>query len=327
MQQSHLKKPAIAGVVAGYNLIMDKAVRLVFMGSPDFAVPSLERLVQAYQVIGAVTQPDRPAGRGRRLAVSPVKAFSVRAGVPLIQPGRLSEPAAMQRLRDWDPDLIVVAAFGQLLKPEVLSLPAFGCLNVHASLLPCWRGAAPIHAAILHGDEKTGVSIMKMDPGLDTGPVISRRSVQIRPRETAGELGRRLSVIGADLLLESLPGYLDGCLPPEPQDETQATYAGMLKKSDGALNLEADAAHLARQVRACNPWPGAFIEWSGQVLKIHQARELEGSLSPGVRAIVEELPALGTADGLLLLEEVQPAGKRRMAGETFLNGARDWENA
>lgn len=303
---------------------MSKTLRIVFMGSPGFAVPSLEKLIHKYQVAGVVTQPDRPAGRGRSLAASAVKQLAQRTGLPVIQPRRLSEPAAGARLREWQPDLIVVAAFGQILKPDVLSLPQFGCLNVHASLLPRWRGAAPVQAAILHGDQKTGITIIKMDTGLDTGPLISQREVSILPRETGGELSARLSYLGADLLLETLPGYLDGSLIPRPQDDAQATYAGMLKKADGALDPEMPAEYLARMVRAYHPWPGTFIEWKGRPLKVHQARAAGGREPAGSLLVLDGLPALATQDGLLLFEQVQPAGKRVMSGETFLNGARDW---
>ncbi|HEY5902380.1 MAG TPA: methionyl-tRNA formyltransferase, partial [Anaerolineales bacterium] len=181
--------------------------RLVFMGSPDFALPTLRALSERYQVVGVVTQPDRPSGRGRGLTPPPVKTLALELGLPLIQPERLRLPDAMEALRTFAPDLIVVAAFGQILKPSVLDLPRYGCINVHASLLPRWRGAAPINAAILHGDHETGVTIMRMDPGLDTGPILSQAAIPIGPDETAGELYERLSMLGAELLIETLPGY------------------------------------------------------------------------------------------------------------------------
>lgn len=299
--------------------------RLVFMGSPEFALPSLQALAERYPLAGVVTQPDRPAGRGRALTPPPVKELALQLGLPVIQPRRLREPGAMEQLRAWQPDLIVVAAFGQILRPEVLDLPPFACLNVHASLLPRWRGAAPIQAALLHGDQETGITIMKMDPGVDTGPLLNQRAIPIRPDDTAAALSERLARLGAELLTETLPAYLSGALQPQPQDDAQATYAPMLKKADGQLDFNQPAVHLARRVRAFNPWPGAFTAWQGQLLKIHRARAVDApSPGPGITTVYADLPALGTVQGLLLLDEVQPAGKKPMPGEVFLRGARGW---
>lgn len=302
---------------------------VVFMGSPEFAVPSLQALADHYDVAGVVTQPDRPAGRGQTLTPPPVKVLAQQLGLPIIQPQKLRQPEAMQRLRDWKPDLIVVTAFGQILRTDVLDLPAQGCINVHASLLPRWRGAAPINAAILHGDEQTGVTIMRMDAGVDTGPVISQRPTAIAPGETAVSLSARLAELGANLLVETLPGYLSRELAPQPQDESLATYAAMLKKEDGELNFNRSAAELERKVRAFQPWPGAFTSWAGGPLKVHRARcvldpEIEAALSPGDHTIYQGLPAICTTQGLLVLEELQPAGKKPMAGKIYLQGARNW---
>ncbi len=301
--------------------------RIVFMGSPDFALPTLQALAETCQVVGVVTQPDRPAGRGKRLQPPPVKELAQRLGLPLIQPRRLQEPAAMQQLRHWRPDLIVVAAFGQILKPEVLKLPPNGCLNVHASLLPRWRGAAPIQAAILHGDEETGVTIMQMDAGLDTGPILAQRATPIQADDTAGTLFNRLATMGADLLIDTLPAWLAGKITPHPQDESLATYAPMLKKSDGLLDFTQPAAFLARKVRAFNPWPGAYLPYRNRPLRILKAQALTGQgaeYPAGTRLIWQKQPAIAAADGLLLLQEVQPAGKKAMSGKAFLAGARDW---
>ncbi len=300
--------------------------RIVFMGSPEFALPTLRALIAHYTVVGVVTQPDRPAGRGRALMPPAVKILAQEAGIPVIQPERLREPAAMQQLREWQPELIVVAAFGQILRPEVLALPRFGCINVHASLLPRWRGAAPIQAAILHGDTHTGVTIMLMDAGLDTGPILSQRAIPILAEDTAGVLNQRLAQLGAELLLETLPLYFAGNLQPQPQDERLATYAPLLKKEDGLLDFSLSASELERRVRAFNPWPGAYMLWRGQTLKIHRARAIEEAQSiPGQRTIYQNLPAIGCSQGLLVLDEVQPAGKKTMAGSDFLHGARDWK--
>ena len=298
------------------------------MGSPEFAVPSLLRLAsEPYPVVGVVTQPDRPAGRGRALAPPPVKSLALELGLPVIQPERLRDPAAMAQLQGWSPDLIVVAAYGQILRPAVLDLPRWGCLNVHASLLPRWRGAAPIQAAILHGDAHTGVTILRMDSGLDTGPLLSQRLTPIHPDETAGSLGERLAELGADLLLETLPGYLRGEIQPRPQDDSQATNAPMLRKGDGRLDFSEPAASLARRVQAFNPWPGAFTTWQGQPLKILRAHAAEaGPMPAGRRTSLSDLPAISAIPGLLVLDEVHPAGKRAMPGEVFLRGARGWHD-
>ena len=302
------------------------------MGSPDFAVPALNALAASgrvkprpYNVIGVVTQPDRPAGRGRTLVPPAVKLAAQALGLPLIQPERLRTPEAMEQLRAWTPDMIVVAAFGQILRAEVLDLPRYGCINIHASLLPRWRGAAPIQAAILAGDAETGVTIIKMDAGVDTGPLLSQRSIPILPEDTAGSLFEKLSRLGAELLLETLPLYLSGEIQPQPQDDSQATYAPMLKKEDGLLDFNRPAEELARRVRAFDPWPGTYFEWKGARLKVLRAR-LSGEKSPGegCRLIIEGRPALGTSNGLIILEEVQPAGKKSMPGKAFLAGARDW---
>lgn len=294
------------------------------MGSPDFALAALKALYENYPVIGVVTQPDRVAGRGRALRPPPVKTLALELGIPAIQPVKLREPEALDQIRFWGPDVIVVAAFGQILRQEVLDLPAFGCLNVHASLLPRWRGAAPINAAILHGDEETGVTIMKMDPGLDTGPILSQRAVPITPDETAGSLFEKLSRLGAELLLDTLPGYLSGEITPRPQPEEGVTYAPMLKKEDGRLDFRQPAEELERKVRAFNPWPGTYFDWYGGMIKVHKAGIRPGKKRAGDRLVVDGLPALGTSDGLLVLEAVQPAGKKPMPGRAFLAGARNW---
>ena len=298
---------------------------VVFMGSPEFAVPSLHVLAEHYPVVGVSTQPDRPAGRGRKSTPPPIKVLAEELNLPVIQPRWLHDPEAMAELQDWNPDLIVVAAFGQILQAEVLDLPPNGSINVHASLLPRWRGAAPIQAAILHGDDETGITIMKMDIGIDTGPILTQRAIPIEPDDTAGSLSPKLSQLGAELLLETLPAFLQGDLTPQPQDDSLATYAPMLKKANGALDFSKPALELANQVRAYDPWPGTFMPWQGKSLKIHHAHAAHGNhLTAGQTIIHNGLPAVATAYGLLVLDELQPAGKRRMAGDVFLNGAREW---
>jgi methionyl-tRNA formyltransferase len=241
-----------------------------------------------------------------------------------MQPEKLRLPDTMKQLRGWSPELIVVAAFGQILKTDVLELPRFGCINVHASLLPRWRGAAPINAAILHGDEATGVTIMKMDVGLDTGPMLSRRSIRLTPQDTAGSVFESLSTLGADLLIETLPDYLSGRLEPVPQPEEGVTYAPMLKKEEGQLDFSQDVHELERRVRAFNPWPGAFIDFDGTILKVHRARVEAGSAPVGERLVFQGQPGVGASGGILILEEIQPAGKKPMSGRSYLAGARNW---
>ena len=298
--------------------------KIVFMGSPNFSLPGLRALAKNYQVVGVVTQPDRASGRGRETKMPPVKALALELGIPIMQPEKLRAPEAMQQLLDWKPDLIVVAAFGQILKKDVLDLPPFGCLNVHASLLPRWRGAAPINAAILHGDEETGVTIMQMDVGLDTGPMLAKRSMRLSADDTAGSVTEALSHLGANLLIETLPDYLSGNITPQPQSEEGVTYAPMLKKEEGRLDFTRAALALERQIRAFNPWPGTFMDFEGALLKIHKAH-VEGAVaSVGQRLVYQEQPAVGAAGGLLILDEVQPAGKKSMSGKSFLAGARHW---
>ena len=304
--------------------------RIVFMGSPEFAVPTLQALVgksgdtdRPCDVVGVVTQPDRPSGRGRELKAPPVKKLAVDLGLTAIQQ-KLRSPEAMDQMRSWAPDLIVVAAFGQILRPDVLMLPPRGCINVHASLLPRWRGAAPIQAALMAGDAETGVTIMKMDQGVDTGGAISQRAIPIEVEDTGGMLVDKLSLLGAELLSETLPRYLSGELTLQAQDDSKATFAPMLKKEDGRLDFTRPADELARRVRAFNPRPGAFFEWNGEILKVHLAHAEMGKAVVGQRLPYEGRPAVGSGSGVLILDEVQPAGKKSMSGKAFLAGARGW---
>jgi len=295
------------------------------MGSPEFALPILRTLTTHYTIVGVVTQPDRPAGRGRVLTPPPIKSLADELHISVIQPRRLSEPDAMQQLRFWAPDLIVVAAFGQILRPDVLDLPQYGCINVHASLLPRWRGAAPIQAAILNGDEQTGVTIMKMDPGVDTGPTLSQRPVPIGMDDTTGTLSAKISNIGAELLVEALSQYLEGNLAPQPQDNSLATFAPMIKKEHGMLDFSQPARYLERKIRAFDPWPGTYDYWNNQVLKIHHAHVVDAPLAqPGRKIIYQGWPAYSTSEGILVIDELQPAGKNKTNGKSFLQGARNW---
>jgi methionyl-tRNA formyltransferase len=302
--------------------------RIIFMGTPEFAVPMLEALVDAHQVVGVVTQPDRQAGRGRKLRPSKVKRSALAHGLPLFQPPTLRTPDAVAQLAAWGPDTIVVAAFGQILRQDVLALPPHGCINIHASLLPRWRGAAPVAAAILEGDEETGVTIIKMDAGLDTGPILrkSPRPLIIQPNDTRETLARRLSKEGAKLLIEVLPAYLSGDLIPQPQPEEGVTYAKQLRKEDGRLDWQRPAVELDRRMRAVTPWPGAFTTLQGKRFKVLQATPLpnrRGGAPPGTIVALADGCAVATGQGALRLEKVQLAGKRPTDIEAFLCGRRE----
>jgi len=301
--------------------------RLVFMGTPEFAVPVLEALVGQYQVVAVVTQPDQAAGRGRKLKSSAVKKTAWAHGLPLLQPPSLRRPEAAAELRELAPDVIVVAAFGQILPPEVLAIPPHGCLNVHASLLPRYRGAAPIAAAILAEEEQTGVTIMFMDEGMDTGPILAQAKCKIEPQDTTGSLSVKLAHLGADLLVETLPRWLDGRIAPQPQDDSLATYCQMVTKKDGLMDWSLPATALWLRVRAYHPWPGTYTYWRGKLLKILRARPVTigpSSEKPGRVISVDDRVAVVTGTDALLLEEIQLAGKKALAAQEFIRGQRDF---
>ncbi len=300
-------------------------LRAVFMGSPDFALPVLKVLAENVRVVGVITQPDRPAGRGKVLTPPPVKLLAEQLGMEIIQPNRLKEPETLEKLFAWKPDLIVVAAFGQILRQNVLDLPRLGCINVHASLLPRWRGAAPIQAAILAGDSHSGVTIMKMDAGIDTGAILGQATTPITDEDTAGTLSARLAVLGAQLLIDTLPGYVSGSVLAVTQNNELATYASMLKKEDGELKFDQSAAKLERLVRAFQPWPSTYFFVHNEMVKVLEACVTENyDLKAGQRGVWSGLPIIGTHDGALVLQVVQPAGKKPMTGDVFLRGARNW---
>lgn len=297
-------------------------IRTVFFGSPDFAVPTLDALIDSpYRPVAVVTQPDRGAGRGRKLRRPPV-AERAAAGIAVLQPARLRDPEAVAELAALAPDLQIVAAYGQLLPPAVLEAPRHGTLNVHASLLPRWRGASPVSAAIAAGDAETGATIMLVDETEDTGPILAQRATAIGARETAGELSDRLARLGAELLLETIPRWLAGEMKPQAQDAALATRARRVRKDAGRIDWALPAAQLARNVRAYTPWPGAFTELGGQRVQLAAASVEPGDSAVGeIVGVDEEAIRVGTGEGVLAVERLQRAGKREMSAAEFARGA------
>ena len=301
------------------------SIRMVFFGSPEFALPTLDVIHQRYQIVGVITQPDRPAGRGKQLTPPPVKVRAKEYGIPVFQPNRLKDSGVIEQLYAWDADVYVVAAFGHIFRQNVLDIPKFGLINVHGSLLPRWRGAAPIQAAILAGDRSTGVTIMKIDAGIDTGDMLARLDTDIKPGETAGELSSRLAVLGAELLIDTLPGYLNGSILPVPQSNEGATYAGMINKEEALLDINHPAEVLHRHVMAFNPWPIARVEIDGVTILLHRTHIANiNAGKPGLKLIFQHLPAISTGNGLLMLDELQLPGKKVINGKAFLAGNRNW---
>ena len=300
-------------------------MRIVFAGTPAFAVPALRRLIEsaAWRPEAVLTQPDRGAGRGRKLRFGPVKQLALEAGIDVLQPTSLRRAEARSALAGYRPDLLVTAAYGLLLPRAVLDMPTHGCWNLHASLLPRWRGASPINQAILAGDAQTGISLMQMDAGLDTGPVLLQRAIAIEPGQTAGELHDRLAVLAGELLIEALGRLEGGSLPPaRPQDGSRATHAPLIDKNDAWLDWNRPADELARMVWAYHPWPVAFGEIEGANWRIHRARAGEGKAAPG-QLLPErgpEVVAVGCGAGVLEISRLQEPGRRPVA-------ARDWFNA
>lgn len=303
--------------------------RIIFMGTPEFAAPALARLIQTgpannWRVVGVATQPDRRAGRGNKVVVSPVKALALEHGIEVLQPAGLrKDPAAVEALAALAPDLLVVAAYGLILPQRVLDLPRFGAINVHASLLPAYRGASPITAALLDGRDETGVTIMLMDAGMDTGPMLAQARTPIAPDDTTATLSARLAAQGADLLVATLPGWLTGDIAPVDQADLpgEVSLCRLIKKDDGRIDWTKPAVEIERMTRAYAPWPSAFTTWQGENFKIWRARPVAGMAAPGLVVAHQGEIAVGTGAGLLALDQVQPAGKRAMDITSFANGA------
>ena len=310
---------------------MSHALRLVFMGTPAFAVPTLQRLIDSddYDIVGVVTQPDAPSGRGRDLAMSPVKRLARAHGLNVLQPERVRRPESVAAVSSLQPDVQIVAAFGQILPRSVLDIPPLGTLNVHASLLPRWRGAAPISAAILAGDSETGVTIMRLDEGMDTGNILAAAPLPILANDTTGALTPRLAELGAELLVDTLPRWTRAEIQPRPQDDSQATLCKPIRKESGRMDWNQPADVLERAVRAYAPWPGTFTFWNGTLLKIVSARALarQTSAPPGAVLSTPDGPAVATASGLLLLIVTQLEGRRALPSAEFMRGQRDFIGA
>ncbi len=285
-------------------------------------MPALEALLRsAHRIVAVYTQPDRPAGRGQQVAASAVKQCALRHGVPIEQPGTLKDPAAIERLGQWSADLMVVAAYGLLLPQSVLDAPRLGCINIHASLLPRWRGAAPIQRAIAAGDAQTGVTIMQMEAGLDTGPMLLERPTPIGPRETAASLHDRLAALGAQALLDALDEIVSGKASPRPQPSDGVTYAAKIRKEEAAIDWSRSALEIDRQIRAFNAWPIAQTQWNGQQLRVWEAEPIESAAAPSPGRVLATSAAgidVGTGGGVLRLTRVQAAGRKAMSAAEFV---------
>lgn len=313
-------------------------LRIIYMGTPQFAVPTLDALIEraapgallpkGYEIVTVVTRPDKPAGRGQDIIYSPVKRTALDHGISVWQPGSFKKQEHSEALAAYHADLYIVAAFGQILPQAVLSQPRHGTLNIHASLLPKYRGPDPIAESILQGDRETGVTIMLLDAGIDTGPMLSKRSTSIAEHETTGSLTLKLAELGAQALLEVLPRWIAGEIVSEPQEPLQATHTHMLRKEDGEIRWDKPALVLARQIRAYTPWPSAYTYWRGKLLKILTARPLvvepDAAVPPGTVSTREEaghqVLAIVTGTGLLLVKQVQLEGRKAMSAEEFLRG-------
>jgi methionyl-tRNA formyltransferase len=300
-------------------------VRIVFMGTPQFAVPTLKALVDAEEdILAVVSQPDRPAGRGQKVVPPPVKQYALGEGITVLQPLKMKDPAFLSHFEGLKPDLTVVVAFGRILPPEILKVPKLGCVNVHASLLPKYRGAAPIQWAVINGETETGVTTMQMDEGMDTGPILLQERTTIEPTETAGQLADRISIMGTRLLIRTLEMLRKGELKPKPQDPALATYAPLLKKEDGKIRWELKAKQIYNLIRGTDPWPGAYTFYKDQHWRIFKARVVdeEGTSGQAGQIVkVEKREALvSTGRGILALLQLQAPNSRRMTFQEYLAG-------
>jgi len=299
-----------------------KKLRICFMGTAAFALPTLKAVEVAEEVVAVVTQPDRPQGRGREVAPPPVKAHALDLGLPIMQPERVKDPLFLAELAELRPELIVVAAFGQILPPAILDLPPLGCVNVHPSLLPKYRGSAPFQWAIIKGETRTGVSVYRMDQGMDTGPLLLTREVEIAEAETAEELGKRLAEVGGELVIEAIKGLKQGTLKPRPQDEQGASYAPLFKKADGLIPWQEDAAQIRNRIRGMQPWPVAYTIWQGKQIKIYRGRIGDGIGTPGEIISLDRGIEVANGKGSIFIEELQMEGGKRIEWQEFCRGHR-----
>ena len=297
-------------------------MRIVYMGTPQFAVSPLRALAAAgYEIAGVVTRTDKPAGRGRSLTAPPVKYAAMEMRLPVFQPKRVRDTAFIDQLKSIGPEVVIVAAYGQILPREILVLPQFGCINIHASLLPSFRGAAPVNWAIIKGEMETGITIMQMDEGMDTGAILLQEKIAIDPADTAGSLTERLSAVGANLITKALPLIADGRLLPLPQEASHATLAPLLKKDDGLIDWRIPAVDINNHIRGLSPWPGAHTFMDGKTIKIIAAEAVSGTGEPGLLYEKEEqVLEIGTGKGLLRIVRLQPEGKRPMSAGEYLRG-------
>lgn len=301
-------------------------MKIVYMGTPDFAVPPLEALVKSgYDVIAVVTQPDKPKGRGKALLPTPVKEEALKYNIPVYQPVKVRDPEFIEVLKSLEPDMIVVAAFGQIIPKAILDMPKYGCLNIHASLLPKYRGAAPIQQAVIDGERESGVTIMRMGTGLDTGDMISQAAVELSADETGGSLFDKLSLLGAQLLVDTIPTIMDGSAVYTKQpDESPTPYAAMITKNMGLMDFNKSAVELERLVRGMNPWPSAYTFLNGKTLKVWKAAVVaEDTLNKAPGSVIssgKDGIHVACGQGVLVLEEVQLEGKKRMQADAFLRG-------
>ncbi len=299
-------------------------MKIVYMGTPDFAVPALEALISAgHEILAVVTQPDRPKGRGKELAVSPVKECALSHGLKILQPEKIKTKEAVDELKTFDADIYVVAAFGQILSEEILNIPKYGCVNIHASLLPKYRGAAPIQQAILEGDSETGITIMQMNVGMDTGDILATKVIPITEDDTAGTMFDKLSVLGGELITETLPKLEAGEITPVPQDEELSSKCGKITKEMGHINWNMSAVKIRNLVQAMDPWPSSFTRIGGKTLKIWSAKawnEIKKGAPGTVCEVTKESFLVNTGSGQLEVFEVQLEGKKRMKVKDFLLG-------
>ena len=298
-------------------------MKVIFMGTPDFSVGTLEALIGAgHEVVLVVTQPDKPKGRGGKMQYTPVKEAAVAHGIPVFQPVKIREPEAVEELRKYNADIMVVIAFGQILPKEILDMTPYGCINVHASLLPSYRGAAPIQWAVIDGEKESGVTTMMMDVGLDTGDMLEQKAIPLDEKETGGSLFDKLSALGGSMILSTLKGLENGTITRTPQGESGTSYAKMLTKEMGHIDWTKDAVSIERLVRGLNPWPSAYTSYAGKTMKIWSAEvtDLPGERAPGKIHVTKDRLFLETGEGVLDVKELQLEGKKRMDTASFLRG-------